>query len=369
LTLVKGREIEWINRLQTEFDNIRTAVEWGLSNDPFATARMIFALAFLMVMTSYSGEAHRWGELTLKTIDDLGRELSDEEQLHRARLLVSMMVMSFAMGDNETSRKEGWEAYPVLKNSSDDKRIFALSLGFLCGASVITGHKEEAVKVFEEARARAEELGDKYIIGTVLSAGSRVEVFAKGDFTKAIKYQTKASELLREHGNYWSYGISMFGFGNLYLAHKEFEKSREKYKIAMQAMQKLGSNRNVVMIKSDLAHILRYEGKHTEALAAYRETIKDWQRMGHRAAIAHQLESVAFINKAMEETDKAVQLLGAAERLREIIEINMTPQEHDEYEKEAADLKANMDEKDFKSLWAEGRSMSMDEAIELALSK
>ncbi|HKJ39771.1 MAG TPA: adenylate/guanylate cyclase domain-containing protein [Anaerolineales bacterium] len=364
---LKGRETEWISRLQTEFDNIRTAVEWGLSNDPFATARIMYALTYLMVMTNYAGETHRWGELTLKVIDNLGKDLSEEEQLHRARLLVSMMIMSFVMGDNEASRKEGWEAYPVLKNSSDDKRTFALSLGFLCGASVMTGHKEEAIEVFEEARALAEELGDKYIIGTVLSAGSRVEIFAKGDFAKAIEYHTKASELLKEHGNNWSYGITMFGFGNLYLAHKEFEKSREKYKIAMQAMQKLGSNRNVVMIKSDLAHILRYEGKHAEALAAYRETIKDWQRMGHRAAIAHQLECMAFIAKALEHSERAVRLFGAAEVLRHNIGIDMTAQERKEYEEEIADLKANMGEKEFASHWAEGRSLTMEKAIKLAL--
>jgi predicted ATPase/class 3 adenylate cyclase len=367
LSLIKGKEKEWINRLQTEFDNIRTAVEWGLSNDPFATARMIFALAFLMVMTSYAGEAHHWGEMTLKAIDNLGKDLSEEEQLHRARLLISMMVMSFVMGDNETARKEGMEAYPVLKNSSDDKRTFALSFGFLCGASLITGHKEEAIELFEEARALAEELNDGYIMGSILSAGSRVEVFAKGDFAKAIEYHTKAGELLREHGNYWSYGITMYGFGNLYLAHKEFEKSRENYKIAMQAMQKLGSNRIIVMIKSDLAHILRYEGKYSEALAAYRETIKDWQRMGHRAAIAHQLECMAFINKAMEETEKATRLFGAAEALRQEIKIDMMEQEREEYEKEINDMKTGIDEKVFTSLWSEGQSMTMDEAIELAL--
>jgi hypothetical protein len=46
----------------------------------------------------------------------------------------------------------------------------------------------------------------------------------------------------------------------------------------------------------------------------------------------------------------------------------MTPPEREGYEKEIADLKANIDEKEFRSLWAEGRSMRMDEAIELALA-
>ena len=159
----------------------------------------------------------------------------------------------------------------------------------------------------------------------------------------------------------------MFGFGNLYSAQRQFEKAREKYSIALETMQQLGSLRNVSMIKSDLAHILRYEGKYAEALSAYRETIKDWQRMGHRAAIAHQLECMAFIAKSMEQVEKAVRLFGAAESLRQKIEIDMTTQERQEYEKEVADLKANMDEREFATLWAEGRSMIMDEAIEVAL--
>ena len=89
--------------------------------------------------------------------------------------------------------------------------------------------------------------------------------------------------------------------------------------------------------------------------------------MGHRAAVAHQLECLAFLLKALEQTEKAIKLLGAAESLRQRIEIDMTPLEREEYEKEVADLKANMDEKEFASLWADGRSMTMDDAIELAM--
>jgi tetratricopeptide (TPR) repeat protein len=365
--LAKDKELVWIKRLQIEYDNIRTAVEWGLSNDPISVARIVYALTFLMVVTSFAGEGHRWGEKALKEIDSAGKNRSDEEKLYRARLLVGMGVMSFSMGDNETSRMEAEEATQVLK-AFNEKWSLAFALSFHAGALLLTGHKEEAIVVQEEAIALAEEIGDNYILGTTLSSASRVEVFAKGDFAKAIEFHAKASELLKEHGNRWSYGITMYGFGNLYMAQRDFAKSREKYKIAMQTMQELGSTRNVSMIKSDLAHILRYEGKYPEAISAYHETILEWQRLGHRSAIAHQLECLAIIAKGMEQAEKALHLFGAAESLRQKIDIDMTSQEREEYEKEVADLKANMDELEFASLWAEGRSMTMDAAIELALN-
>ena len=150
------------------------------------------------------------------------------------------------------------------------------------------------------------------------------------------------------------------------MVQREFEKAREKYTIAMQTMLEIGSTRNVTMIKSDLAHILRYEGNYPEAISAYHETIIEWKRMGHRAAVAHQLECMAFIAKSMGQTEKAARMLGAAEALRQRIDIPMAPQEQAEYAGEVADLKANMDEKEFASLWADGRTMTMEQAIAYA---
>jgi len=45
----------------------------------------------------------------------------------------------------------------------------------------------------------------------------------------------------------------------------------------------------------------------------------------------------------------------------------MTSAEREDYAKEVADLKANLNEDKFISLWADGRSMSMDEAVSFAL--
>jgi tetratricopeptide (TPR) repeat protein len=187
------------------------------------------------------------------------------------------------------------------------------------------------------------------------------------DFGKADALLEKASGLFKEHGSRWSYAISVYGFGSLLRLQGRFQKAREKYKITMETMQAMGSTRNVVMIKSDLAHILRQEGNYPEAISSYRETIREWQRLGHRAAVAHQMECLAFIAKSQEQVEKATKLLGAAEALRQKIEMDMAPYEREEYEREVADLKANMDGKEFASLWGEGRSMTMDEAIKMAV--
>ncbi len=113
--------------------------------------------------------------------------------------------------------------------------------------------------------------------------------------------------------------------------------------------------------------MLRENGEFDEAYGIYREVIPGWKDLGHRAAIAHELECIAYIMIRREEPERAAGLFGAAEALREVIDTAMTSVEKTEYDKEVIVLRTGMDEKDFNEAWRKGRGMSMDEAIELAL--
>jgi len=60
--------------------------------------------------------------------------------------------------------------------------------------------------------------------------------------------------------------------------------------------------------------------------------------------------------------------IGAAEALREKIHSPMTDYERVEYDKEVAQLRSLLHELDFNTLWAEGRALTMEQAIEFALN-
>jgi hypothetical protein len=121
------------------------------------------------------------------------------------------------------------------------------------------------------------------------------------------------------------------------------------------------------MVCSEIAHMDRLEGNYERALLQYRETILEWKRLGHRAAVANQLECFAFIARAQEQPAQAATLLGAAEALRELIDIDMSAVERVEYQREVAELKANLSAPGFAAAWGRGRALGIDEAVELAL--
>jgi hypothetical protein len=147
----------------------------------------------------------------------------------------------------------------------------------------------------------------------------------------------------------------------------DLQEARKHADLMLELHREMGDQLSVTGHQTSMAHIARQTGNYQEALALYRETLPDWQKIGHRGAVAHQLECLAFIAKAQEQGERAVKLMSAAQALREASSSARTPQEQIEYDREEAGLRAGIDEKEFRRLWEEGRSMNMEQAIDFAL--
>ena len=85
--------------------------------------------------------------------------------------------------------------------------------------------------------------------------------------------------------------------------------------------------------------------------------------MDDKGAIASCLEGLAGVVAAQGELAWAGRLLGAAEALREAMGVPLPPVFRDEYVREVTVVRANLGEKDFGSAWAEGRTMTPEQAL------
>ena len=72
-----------------------------------------------------------------------------------------------------------------------------------------------------------------------------------------------------------------------------------------------------LIARSEVAHLMRRQGNLQSALPIYRETILAFQDIGNEAAIAHQLECFGYMAITEEQPERAAQLIGAAQGLRE----------------------------------------------------
>ena len=90
--------------------------------------------------------------------------------------------------------------------------------------------------------------------------------------------------------------------------------------------------------------------------------------LGNRSAIAHQLECFGFLAMHDEEPQRAAKLFGAAEALRERAPSPMTDFERIEYDQAVAQIARHAPGGGSSMrLWRRDASMTMEQAIQLAL--
>jgi hypothetical protein len=123
----------------------------------------------------------------------------------------------------------------------------------------------------------------------------------------------------------------------------------------------------IAALLKNLGNVACDQGDYASARSLLAESLVLRREVGDKRGIAESLEASAVLRVA-EGPEQAVQLWGAAEALRDVIGAPLPPNEHSRYECGIEAVRAQFDEAGYASAWAEGQTMSLDEAIAYALS-
>jgi hypothetical protein len=86
-------------------------------------------------------------------------------------------------------------------------------------------------------------------------------------------------------------------------------------------------------------------------------------QIGNRVCSAHCLETTAALTAATGQPDGAAQLLGAAERMRELLGTAAPPYERIVRERVVADVTSALDDDAAATAWARGRDLAFEDAM------
>ena len=283
----------------------------------------------------------------------------------RAKALAVEANLEFVLGHTLEART-ATEASVSLARQIGATRTLAQALGM---GGIIVGMMGDAAT----AQAWAEEsialcLQHGYL--DLLGMFSGVHMFL------ALIYQPNHSARLQEKdltdgtrntGNPWAIALALSNVGRVESISGNLDEAYARFEEAAALFQQIRDRAMYNSTHSEIGHVYRRQGCYPEALTVYRQTIHAWQELGQYAAVAHQLECFAFIAGQDGQNERAVKLLGAAEALRQSLSSSMTPMERREYDPFVAGLHRVMEEDALKSAWEQGRALTMEAAIQLAL--
>jgi predicted ATPase/class 3 adenylate cyclase len=361
--------LEWIGRLAAEHDNMRAALEWGLEKNVPAVLSMAPSLVRFWIRQGHEEEGRAVIGEALARAGELPQpdgEAGKQWKKTLAEAWNAQAMLAYSQGDNPRAAASAGNA-AALARELGDKRNLALVLGFEASSLMFVGEASTVLGLLEEAVAAGRESGDKLALGLPLGMYGQALTRLGVDPAAGHQHAEEGAALMQQSGDRWAATMGLLGMAMSATFLGNHAEARSRFSALGPRFAELGDQHRLNMVRSELAHIDRKEGQLDKGEAVYRETILEWKRLGHRAAIAHQLECFASIAQIRGNHARAARLNGAAEALRERIAISMTPAERVEYDERVSALRAAMEETAFGAAWAEGRQMGMDQAIAYAL--
>ena len=368
---LRGPEmVAWLARLDAEADNLRAALDWSFEADPEAALRLFVAMMSYWRSRSYGLEVverlAQAADLAL-TLPPAAPPAARERTILVARVLANAAGASSAGGDPSAARRWAEEAVALARRAEDNEALTE-SLISLVMTRAFSGQLRRARDVWDEPIRLAESRRDWWALGVIEAMRAYSDMADGGDLAAADAGLLRASEAADRSRNPGVIALAANRRGVLSGITGRLAEARECFGRAIAAYEEIGDRAFALNSRSELAHALRRGGEIDEAEALYRETLHGWQHTGNRGAIAHQLECFAFLALAKNDLVRVARLFGAAEAIREVADAVMDSVERAEYDAAIGQLRDGLDAIALDSAWADGRRLTTDEAVALALS-
>ena len=157
--------------------------------------------------------------------------------------------------------------------------------------------------------------------------------------------------------------------GQITLLQGETEEARSWFKQSVALHKELGHQAGLAWAVSGLARVALAQSDYVAARNRYEESLVRARAIDDQELLVTCVEGLAMVMSAQGEPVWAARLWGAAEVLRETIGEPLSPVEHAFYESAIMDAHRRLGERAFTAAWAEGRTMTPDQALQAQLPR
>ncbi|MBC7813319.1 MAG: tetratricopeptide repeat protein, partial [Burkholderiales bacterium] len=390
-----SRVLEWVNRLEAELDNIRSALAWSLKRDALVGLRLANALHWFWDERGYVNDLLNWLEQLLKQPDTQAhtmiraRALGIQGSLSRSHLIIEeSLTLCGELGD---------------KQGQIHALIFLANLFFIEDPI-----SQQGLQLLKESLMLSRELGDKPLCALTLQRLGTI-VGIRKEYEQAYRYLEESLAIFREMGDLIGAASSLSALGILAIRQANYPTAHRWLEESLAIKDQLGKGgTSIFSTLKGMGQLCYWEGDYAQALLYHerslsivQETGVSWDQekwelafLGYAAlrhgdiAYARNLfvksqqlskkenytiglifvsEGLASLATLQGQPIQAAQLFAFTDTARESLGDTRPPNEQAEVNRDLATVHAQIDEATFAAAQEAGRAMSMDEAIALAL--
>ncbi len=361
--LTGPEQAQWLDRLETEHDNLRAALAWCKSAEDGAEAGLRLAGALWRFWQTRGYVSQGRGHL----VEALKQKGATVSTLARAKALNGAGVLARRQGDYLAARALHEESL-VIRRELGDRYSIAGSLHNLGNVASHQGDYGAARALYEEALAINRQIGNRAWEAFNLGSLGLVAQ-AQGDYAAARSLHEESLAIERELGHKHGIAGSVHNLGELARRQGDYGTARALYEEALTINREIGNRAWEAENLRELGLVAEEEGDYAAAEALVKESLAIKEDLGEKRGIAASMEALARVYGGQGQPERRARLFGAAEALRASIGAPIPPADRDEYDGEVAAVRAALTKEACEAAWAAGRAMTLEEAVDYALEE
>jgi predicted ATPase/DNA-binding CsgD family transcriptional regulator len=325
--LAGPEQAAWLERLDTEHDNLRAALGWlAEEKDIERGLRLAASLLRFWWFRGYliEGRAHLESLLGLS-----GTPVRDEV---RAKALHALAVLIYRQADDAAG---DW--------------------------SVARFRLDESLRIYWE-------LGNEASVAAVLQDLGRV-CAELGAWDEARDFLDESMEIGRRSGNEAAIALSLFTMGRMYWLKEEYATALVLIEEGLGIFWDLGDKFWICACLVYLGYIDCEEGKFDAARARFVQMNEVVPLTQFSWGATYTLEGFARIAAAEGEAELALRLGGATAALRRTYGVSIGPGSETLFRRSLQPAWQALTEDEGRSVWTEGRTMTLEQALSLVLGE
>ena len=399
LRLRGAHQVVWFGRIETEHDNLRTALSWGINGQRVEVGlQLANALWWFWSRRGYWREGYTWLDSGLARTEretptrahamanavTLFGQLREgkaasylEEALRLGQTLglediVAMSYVSMSFGVPSYEAAAGLFEQALARLRRVEARFELTVALFLYGDRArMQGDLARAEGLYRESLAIAQAEQNRELMISPLGNLGRLATY-QGDYERAAVLLQQAVTIARELGNRVEIADWLVHLGTLELYRGNDHVAERHLQETLVLCRDLGNAMDIAHVTHCLADLALHRGNNAQAAELVSDSLSRSQsfltNVSNREFSVARLLIVAKLALAREEYGAAARLFGMVEALREQSGSLLEPLPRAEYKEAVAQVRTQLEDGAFEAAWAEGHAMTEAEAVASALS-